>query len=218
MDLVNSLGADLLSQLEVVFSSDESGGDLGSAVMTVVERWRGQLPLRHEASAPSDMYMEHMGAACEDAVKAVTAATDESDVNARRAFLAAYRERMASVPVLLRGDSVEHNNAPRRSRLQKRLPLRPHVCHANRYVPAHGIRAGTQPARHLIPSTCGMVTSRPGGHWRRISRQSRKAGPAIAATGVLALCAAYGVSSQATGMMEIGFGELSQNSQTLQVG
>lgn len=98
MDLVNSLGADLLSQLEVVFSSDESGGDLGSAVMTVVERWRGQLPLRHEAvaSAPSDMYMEHMGAACEDAVKAVTAATDESDVNARRAFLAAYRERMSS--------------------------------------------------------------------------------------------------------------------------
>lgn len=92
MDLVKSLGADLLSQLEAVFSSQEDRGDLASAVMNVVERWRGQLPRSHEASVPSDMYMEHMGAACEDAVKAV----DESDVNARRAFLAAYRERMSA--------------------------------------------------------------------------------------------------------------------------
>jgi len=92
MDMVKSLGADLLSQLEAVFSSQEDRGDLASAVMNVVERWRGQLPRSHEASVPSDMYMEHMGAACEDAVKAV----DESDVNARRAFMAAYRERMSA--------------------------------------------------------------------------------------------------------------------------
>lgn len=151
MDLVKSLGADLLSQLEAVFSSQEDRGDLASAVMNVVERWRGQLPRSHEASVPSDMYMEHMGAACEDAVKAV----DESDVNARRAFLAAYWERMsaASQATQVQAEREEEGlraraAARRKRRAQQRAEAespsktspsasRPRVSHANRHWPGN---------------------------------------------------------------------------------
>jgi len=90
IDVVNHLGANLLSELEALFQSHETE-DLEKAVLKVVERWRGQLQGPAQVSADCTAHLEQMGVACKDALR-VALAEDDS----RKAFMEAYRQQMSN--------------------------------------------------------------------------------------------------------------------------
>eukprot|EP00913_Durusdinium_trenchii_P032643 g30553.t1 len=105
IDLVNRMGGDLLSQLEAVFQSEETA-ELEKSVLSVVERWRSQLPQERSkdqlhswvvcqpyVDQETVSHLERMSGAAKEAAAAVS---DVTDAAARDAFLVTWRERLSS--------------------------------------------------------------------------------------------------------------------------